>query len=200
MKTGVLGGTFNPVHNGHLGIAAGAMVKLELEKVLFVLTNQTPLKENSHIISSRHRVEMLRLAIAEKKGFELSKLELQRTGLSYTVDTISLLNRGLGPDDEIFFIMGSDRLSELPQWKEPDKLIKLCRLAVFNRPDVSPPDLGNLEKRIPGLSLRVVMLDMKPISVSSTDIRNRVGKGLSIHGMVPPGVEQYILNNRLYLP
>lgn len=199
MKIGVLGGTFNPVHQGHLSIAAQAVEKIGLKKVLFVPTSQTPLKRSSNMISAKHRVKMIQLAIAGKAELELCKLELQRTGLSYTVDTISLLKESLEPEDEIFFIMGWDSLLELPDWKEPGRLIKLCRLAVFNRPNVPKSDLAKIEKLIPGLSLRVNMLDIAPLYISSTDIRDRVKQGLSIRGMVPDRVEQYILKNKLYL-
>ncbi len=145
-----------------------------------------------------HRVEMVRLAIAGKPYFKLSLIEVERSGPTYTVDTIAQLREMLGPEDEIYFIIGQDSLTQLPGWREPTRLIQMCYLVAAPRPGMPPPGLASLEKAIPGISKRVVLLDKPEIDVSATDIRERVARGLSIHGLVPEAVEEYIKKHRLY--
>ncbi len=198
MDIGILGGTFDPVHVGHLRIAEEARVRLELSRVLFVPAGQPWLKADEAIASPIHRVEMVRRAIAGSPYFELSTTEVDRPGPSYTVDTIAILQQQLGAEASFFFLLGWDSLAELPQWKEPDKLVQMCRLVAVPRPDFSPPNLEALESSIPGVTQSVVLLDMPLVDVSSSDIRKRVAKGLSIQGLVPDDVEEYIKEQQLY--
>jgi nicotinate-nucleotide adenylyltransferase len=196
VNIGVLGGTFDPIHMGHLIIAEEARLKLGLSKVLFVPAGQPWLKQDRDITTAVHRVEMMRRAIADNPYFEPSTLEVERAGPSYTVDTLTMLRKQLGSRTSLFFILGRDTLAELPLWKEPQKVVQLCRLVV--PPRLGSRDLKHLEKVIPGQLERVVQLDMPVIGISSSEIRQRIARGLSIRYLVPPGVEEYITEHKLY--
>jgi nicotinate-nucleotide adenylyltransferase len=198
MNIGVLGGTFDPIHSGHLIIAEEARLKLSLAKVLFVPAGQPWLKTNRTITPANHRIEMVKRAIGTNSYFELSTVEVDHPRPSYSLETIIILQRQLGAEVRIFFLVGWDSLAELPKWKEPAKLIQLCKLVAITRPGFSRPDLKALESSVPGVTQSVVWLDIQPIDISSSDIRDRVAQGLSIHGLVPEGVESYIKEEKLY--
>ncbi len=198
MKIGVLGGTFDPIHIGHLKVAEEVTASLKLSEVIFMLAGQPWLKADNLISPAEHRLEMMRLALAGKSYFKLSTMEVERPGPTYTVDTMAELNRQLGEGDELFFILGWDNLNQLPQWHEPSRLIKLCRLVAVPRVDFSPPDLASLEAVIPGLSKRVILLQKPRIDVNASEIRQRVRGGLSIQNLVPEPVEKYIKEHKLY--
>ena len=198
MNIGVLGGTFDPIHSGHLIIAEEARLRLGLARILFVPAWQQWLKTDRNVAPAAHRVEMVRRAIAAKPHFELSTVEVDRPGPSYSVETMAILQQQLGVEAKIFFVVGWDSLAELPQWKEPDRLIKLCKLVAVTRPGFSRPDLKALESSVPGVTQSVVWLDIAPIDISSSGIRDRVAQGLSIHGLVPDEVEKYIKEQKLY--
>ena len=198
MNIGVLGGTFDPVHSGHLVVAEEARLRFCLDKVLFVPAGKPWLKINREITPAVHRVEMVKLAIAGNAGFELSTIEIDRPGPSYSVDTVAALQQKLGAGARIFFLIGWDTLAELPQWQQPSRLIQLCKLVAVTRPGLSRPDLKSLETSVPGITQSVVWLDMPPLDISSSDIRDRVAQGLSIHGLVPEDVESYIAEKKLY--
>ena len=198
MNIGVMGGTFDPIHNGHLIVAEEVKAKLNLAEVLFVPAGQPWLKANSPISPAEHRLQMVRLAIADKPYCKLSTMEIERAGPSYTVDTIAELQGQLGAEDKLFFILGWENLAELPHWHEPSRLIKMCYLVAVPRPGYSAPDLNSLEVAIPGLSRRVILLDAPEIDISASEIRNRVAQGLSIHHLVPEPVERYIREQGLY--
>jgi len=199
MRIGVLGGTFDPIHIGHLTVAEEVKTRLDLAEVLFVPAGQPWLKTNSPISSAEHRIGMVRLAIAGRPYFKLSMVEIERTGPSYTVDTMAELQAQLGAGEELFFIMGWDSLAQLPQWREPSRLVTMCHLVAVPRPGYQLPDLEYLEALIPGLSQSLVLLDKPEIDVDATDIRNRVTHGLSISQLVPDSVISYIEQHRLYL-
>lgn len=199
MKIGILGGTFDPVHNGHIKVAEAVKTQLDLAKVVFVPAGQPWLKSDSPVSPAEHRVEMVRLAIAVCSGFELSLLEINRPGPSYTVDTIKEFRDKHGDGNELFFILGQDSLSQLPRWKEPNRIIELCYLVAVPRPGCRPPDLKELETLIPGLSSRLILLDKPEIDVSATQIRKRVAEGLSIRALVPEPVAEYIKQHKLYV-
>jgi nicotinate-nucleotide adenylyltransferase len=198
MDIGMLGGTFDPIHSGHLVIAEEARLKLKLNKVLFVPAGQPWLKTDQGITPAVHRIEMVKRAIAGKNDFELSTVEVDRPGPSYAVDTVTILQQQLGEEAKIFFLVGWDSLAELPQWHDPARLVKLCQLVGITRSGLSRPDLKSLEPSIPGIKKNVVWLDIPPIDISSSDIRDRVARGLSIHCLVPDNVESYIKGNKLY--
>lgn len=198
MKTGILGGTFDPVHNAHLAIACEALKRLSLDEVIFIPTSHTPLKEDTIITPVEHRIKMLELAIADNSAFRLSRIEIDRAGISYTVETIAALKQSADDDSELYFITGIDSLETLPRWKEPDKIIKLCRLVTVRRPGYELPDIEELEKVIPGLAESLIIIDDPAPDISATDIRNRIAAGMSIKYLVPVPVETYIRENGLY--
>ncbi len=199
MNTGVFGGTFDPIHLGHLAVAEEVRISLGLAEVLFVPAGQPWLKADRSISPAKHRVEMVKLAIAGNPHFKLSSCEVDRPGPSYAVDTIDILQQQLGTEAKLFFLLGSDALSELPQWKEPSRLIQICHLVAFTRPGFTLPPLEPLESAIPGLSQHVTFVEVPQIDISATQIRNRVSRGASLHGLVPQAVERYILEQGLYL-
>jgi len=198
MNIGVMGGTFDPIHNGHLAIAEEVRSRLDLAAILFVPAGQPWLKIDSSLSPAEHRVQMVRLAIAGKPHFKLSTMEIERPGPTYTVDTMAELQAQRGPADALYFIMGWDNLAELPQWKEPSRLISLCQLVAVPRPGYPCPDLKVLEPLIPGLSQRVILLDKPEIDISASEIRGRVAQGLSISHLIPEPVERYIKQQKLY--
>ena len=198
MKIGVMGGNLDPIHNGHLVVAEEVRTRLDLAEVLFVPAGQPWLKVYGYISPAEHRVQMVRLAIADKPYFRLSTMEIERAGYSYTVDTIAELLGQLGAGDELFFILGWDSLAQLPIWKEPSRLIRMCRLVAVPRPGYPIPDLKFMEPKVPGLSQRVIFMDKPEIDISAFAIRKRVAQGLSIRHLVPEPVERYIKQHRLY--
>jgi len=196
VNIGVLGGTFDPIHIGHLIVAEEARVKLRLAEVLFVPAGQPWLKQDRDVTQAVHRVEMVRRGIADNPNFKLSTLEVNRPGPSYTVETLTMLRKQLGSEASLFFILGRDTLAELPLWKEPEKVVQLCRL-VFP-PRLGSRDLKHLEKAMPGLLDQVIQLDMPVIGISSSEIRQRLAQRLPIRYLVPPEVERYIAEQRIY--
>lgn len=198
MKLGVLGGTFDPIHNGHLMMAESALRHLGLSQVLFVPAGRPRFKNRRAVSAARHRLRMVELAIDGKPSFRLSAMEIERRGVTYTVDTLRELKSGLEPADELFFIMGWDSLAELPLWHQPSDLISLCNLVAVPRAGYAKPDLTILEKKITGLSQRLFMLNEPVVDISSSDIRNRARDGLDIRELVPDSVADYIAENGLY--
>jgi nicotinate-nucleotide adenylyltransferase len=196
VNIGVLGGTFDPIHIGHLIIAEEARIKLGLREVLFVPAGQPWLKLGRNITLAVHRVEMVRRAIADNPHFKICTLEVERPGPSYTVDTLTMLQKQLGSAASFFFILGRDTLAELPLWKEPEKLVQLCRLVVA--PRLGSKDLKHLETSIPGLLDTVIQLDMPVIGISSSGIRQRIAQGLPVRYLVPAAVEKYITEHKIY--
>jgi nicotinate-nucleotide adenylyltransferase len=198
MKIGLLGGTFDPIHVGHLIIAEEVRLKLDLNEVLFIPAGQPWLKSKRSMAPAEHRLEMLKLAIVSNPHFKVSTIELKRPGPSYSVDTISALRDELGAEAELFFIVGFDALAELPIWKEPSRLLGMCQVVGVRRPGYAELDWHSLEQAIPGVSSRVIVVEVPQIDISSTQIRQRVADGLSIRHLVPEAVERYILEHRLY--
>jgi nicotinate-nucleotide adenylyltransferase len=198
VNIGVLGGTFDPIHVGHLILAEEARIKLGLRKVLFVPAGQPWLKVDRVITPQNHRVEMVRRAIAGNPYFELCTLEVERPGPSYTVDTMAMLQKELGGEASFFFILGHDALADLWLWKEPRKLVQLCRLVVAPRLSASLSDLNSLKLAIPGITDNIVELDMPVVEISSSQIRKRLAQGLSIRYLVPEEVAKYIIEQRIY--
>jgi len=199
MNIGVLGGTFDPIHMGHLIIAEETKVRLNLDEILFMPAGLPWLRMDSPISAAEHRVQMVRLAIGDKPYFKLSTMEIERAGPSYTVDTIAELRGVLGARGELFFILGWDSLAELPKWREPSRLIKMCYLVAVPRVGYSLPDLKFMEAVIPGLAERVIMLDTPEVDITASAIRDRVAQGLSIGHLVPEPVDKYIREQGLYI-
>ena len=198
MKVGVLGGTFDPIHNGHLIVAEEVRAGQNLSGIIFVPAGQPCLKEGIPVSAAEHRVQMVRLAIADKADFEVSTLEVERPGPSYMVDTITELRSRLEADDEIFLILGWGSLAELPQWQEPSQLITMCKLVAVSRPGYPRPNLRKLNALIPGLSKQTVIMENLKVDISASVIRDRVSRGLSVRHLVPKAVNEYIKQHGLY--
>jgi nicotinate-nucleotide adenylyltransferase len=196
LNIGILGGTFDPIHIGHLVVAEEARIKLGFNEVLFVPAGQPLLKPDRNITPVDHRVQMVSRAIASNPHFKLCTLEVEHPGPSYTVDTLLMLREQLGSETSLFFILGRDTLAELPSWKEPKKLVQLCSLVVA--PRLGAKDLQHLETEIPGLLDKVIQLDMPVIGISSSGIRHRIAQGLPIRYLVPPEVQKYITEQKIY--
>ncbi len=195
-RIGVLGGTFDPIHYGHLAAAEEARAKLNLREVVFVVAGLPPHKLNEEIARAKDRYAMVELAVASNPHFSVSRIDIDRPGPSYTVDTIALLRQEW--TEEIYFIMGVDSLMEIDTWHQPQRLIQLCRLVAVERPGFVP-DLERLEAAVPGITARTEIIDMPEVDISSTDLQRRVREGLPIKYQVPPEVEEYIYQHRLYL-
>lgn len=195
-RIGVLGGTFDPIHYGHLAAAEEARAKLGLREVVFVVAGVPPHKLDEEITPAEDRYAMVELAIASNPHFSVSRIDIDRPGPSYTVDTIALLRQKW--TEEIYFIMGMDSLMEIDTWHQPQRLIQLCRLVAVERPGFVP-DLERLEAALPGITARTEIIDMPEVDISSTDLQRRVREGLPIKYQVPPDVEEYIHKHRLYL-
>ena len=198
MRIGLLGGTFDPVHVGHIFIAEEARIRLSFDLVLFVVAGNPWLKVERGISPSEHRIEMVRLSIAQHEHFAISTVEVERGGPSYTVDTLDELRTTMGEND-YYLILGRDSFTELPLWKEPEKIVGMCKLVVVPRIGTNLPELRDVAARIKGLSgENVVTLDSPMIGISSSGIRERVAGGLPIDYLVPGEVEKYIVAHGLY--
>lgn len=197
MRYGVLGGTFDPPHNGHLGIAREALGQLALERVIFAPARLPPHKQGNDVTPIEARLDMLKLAIADTPEFSLSRVDVDRPPPTFTVDAIRVLRQDWGPAAEVYFIMGLDSLANILTWHAPDELIQVCKLAVMNRPDFRV-DLDALERQLPGLDGRMVLLKSPSFRVAASDIQRRVSEGRSIDRLVPASVAAYISEHHLY--
>lgn len=199
-RLGVFGGTFNPVHLGHLIMAQDALESFELEKVLFVPCAQPPHKSASDLAPAKHRLAMLEAAVEGDHRFEVSDIELRRNGKSYTIDTLRSLVAAHA-DKDLYFIIGSDSLPELHLWREIDALLGLCRLVTMLRPGGALATLEALDLKLkepwPG-RIRADIRAGHLANISSSDVRYRVAEGMGIRYLVPPGVEMYIAEHSLY--
>lgn len=198
VRVGVLGGTFDPVHLGHLILAEEARVGLGLARLLILPAAQPWRKADRAVTAAVHRLAMLRLALADDPYFDVSTLEIDRGGPTYTVETLAALRAELGPADELYFILGEDALLDLPRWRDPAGIVRLARLAVAARGGALSVDLDALEQQVPGIRARVDVVPMPQIGISSTEIRRRVREGGSIRFLVPPAVAAYIAKQGLY--
>ena len=196
MRIGVLGGTFDPIHLGHLIIAEEARDRLDLEEVCFVPARDPWMKAGQPLTSGHDRLSMARLAMEDNPFFRVSTLELERPGPSYTVDTLRELQEDYGPEAQLFFILGSDAFARFDEWKDPEGILGLATLVVVDRPgatasaeaiDQQVGNAGSVE-RVRGVHLEI----------SAKDIRRRVAEGASIRYLVPEPVERYIYARGLY--
>lgn len=193
---GILGGTFNPPHNGHLECARHALAELELERLALMPVCLPPHKRGDADPGSEHRVKMCHLAIADAKGLTVSTLEVEREGPSYTVDTLRAIDVS-DPGAELTFVVGADMARTLPSWRAPRELLRLARLAVAEREGAARREICEVLRSL-GAEDRVVFLNMVPVDVSSSMVRDRVAAGDSIDGLVPAGVARYIADYGLY--
>jgi nicotinate-nucleotide adenylyltransferase len=196
VRIGVLGGTFDPPHNGHLALARAARDELALESVIWVPAGDPWRKADVAISQGEHRLAMVKLAIEGEHGFEVDSSEIERDGPSYTSGTLAAL-RSRWPDAELCFLLGADALADLRHWHEPARIIELAMLGATAREGSRPED-ETLESWLPGLSRRVVWFEMPRTDVSATGLRQRAAAGESLAGLVPPAVEEYIKRHNLY--
>lgn len=198
-RLGLFGGTFNPVHMGHLLVAQDALEQFELTRVLFIPCARPAHKEGQGLAPARHRLAMLERAIKGDRRFEVSDIELARSGVSYSIDTVSAL-AAAHPGMELVFIIGADSLVELHQWREVRRLLGLCRVVTLVRPGLEEEQLRAADLKVDEFS-SVLKADIRAghrMQVSSSDIRERIAAGRSVRYLVPPEVERYIVEHSLY--
>jgi nicotinate-nucleotide adenylyltransferase len=197
LRVGVLGGTFDPVHLGHLILAEEARDQLDLSIVYFVPAGDPPHKRDHRLAPVDDRVRMIELAIAGNPVFRASRVDADRPGPHYTLDMVRIFQEQLPPGGELYFLMGYDSLAELPGWHRPAELLAACRLVALTRYDV-PLDWDYLEASLPGIRQRVTLLDMPELEIASNQIQARVRAGRSIRYLVPEEVQRYIEQQGLF--
>jgi nicotinate-nucleotide adenylyltransferase len=198
---GIMGGTFDPIHLGHLAAAEEAREALGLERILFVPAGRPPHKPERPVTPAQHRLAMVERAIAGNAAFELSRVEVDREGPSYTADTVELLaaaERGDGDDPDLTLILSVESFHGLPTWHEPRRILQLCRLAVVPRGGFQTPERAWLAEQFRGVPVRVAFLDAPRLRLSGSEIRQRVAAGRSIRYLVPDAVIDYIGDHGLY--
>jgi nicotinate-nucleotide adenylyltransferase len=193
---GVLGGTFDPPHYGHLVLAETARVQLSLDLVILAPAGHPPLKPRPPAAGAEHRLAMLEAAIAGNPHFVISRLDIDRSGPNYTVDTLEQL-RGEYPGAALYLLMGGDSLAQLLSWRDPGGVVRQAKLAVMRRPGWEA-DLEEMEKAIPGFAERLVWLEGPSLDIQSSQLRRRSAEGLPLRYLVPPAVEAYIEKHGLY--
>lgn len=197
----MIGGTFDPVHYGHLVIAEEVYAALDLAEMVFVPAGHPPHKPDSLVAAGHHRLAMLELAIANNAHFSISRVDLERPGPSYTVETLRLLRQQWGEQTAIYFLIGWDSLEDLLTWHDPaGVLAQLSYLVAVRRPGFQE-DSGyrdSLEARLPGIKQRLLVVSAPQLEISSTDLRTRIAQGRPIKYQLPESVEQYIEQYRLY--
>lgn len=197
MRIGVFGGTFDPIHLGHLSAAQDAASLLGLDRVLFVPNRVPPHKRHRPVSDVADRVTMVDLAIADNQLFAVSLLELEREGPSYTLDTLRELRKQL-PGSDIVFLVGCDAVPALPTWNRPDELLKEFEIVVMERPTGRSVDWETVETRFPGIRDRLQVIPVAQLEISSDDIRTRVREQRPIRYLVPAAVERYVSEHGLY--
>ncbi len=196
-KLGVFGGTFDPIHLGHLIIAEEAAERLGLEKVFFVPAKDPWRKPRHDVADAGERLEMVRLAVEGNARFSVSKVDMEREGPSYSVDTLEDLRRSEGASAEFHFILGYDALADLPNWREPGRLADIARLVAVVRPGYRV-DWRALETVVTSAKERISLLEIPEVGISSTELRRRVAEGRSIRYWAPESVDAYIRSQGLY--
>ena len=218
-RLGLFGGSFNPIHKGHLAVARETVTRLDLDRLLFIPSGDPPHKPHGSLAPAQDRYEMVRLAIAGAPKFEASDIEITRRGKSYTIDTVRELRQLYGPSTALYFIIGLDAFLDLPTWREPDALLSACTFVVMSRPGqsyrtlasvpfltrVDPRRLEDLDAgKLSQLELPtasggpIICLPLRPLTISASDIRRRINRGESLANLLPPQVESYILQHKLY--
>lgn len=196
MRLGIYGGSFDPVHNGHLALARACQRQAALDEVWFTPTAVQPLKQQGPHATDAERLAMLQLAINSEPAWRICKLEIERGGVSYTVDTLHQLHEEL-PEAVLFFLMGADAVADVPHWREPSEIFRLATPLVVRRPGEPEPDLAGL-KNVCAANKQPRLIEMPPVAASSTEIRRRAAAGESLDELVPASVDAFIAAHQLY--
>ena len=196
-RVGIFGGTFDPIHLGHLILAEEARVQLKLDRVYLMPAGDPPHKQDRHITPVQHRICMAELATAASRHLWVSRLDADRPGPHYSLDTVRLLQVEMGPESAIFFLMGLDSLRNLPTWRNPEQLIREAKLVVLTRPSVDV-NWAQLKRSLPEIQKHVILLKMPALEISSSVLRERLRAGVSVQFQIPHAVETYIAKHRLY--
>ncbi len=197
LRIGLFGGTFDPPHIGHMILAAEGLHSLQLDKVLWILTPQSPLKDGRAISPVEQRMELVQAALADTPGFELSRVDIDRKPPYYAVDTVRLIKQE-NPDAQVVYLMGGDSLQKLSDWFSPKQLVnELYKLGVYHRPGADP-DLDDLENKIPGISKKIEFFSAPKIEVSGADIRQRIRDGRPFRFFLNPAVYHLIQRQQFY--
>lgn len=196
-RVGIFGGSFNPLHQGHLILAEFASESIGLDRVLFAPVLHPPHKDGSGMTPIEHRLAMISTSITDNSRFELSLVDVERPGPHYSVDTVQIIQDQY-PHSQLYFVMGGDAFKDFPLWYHPQEMVKYCRLAVMRRPSSRPVQPDMHEATMPHLKDRVDMIEAPPIGISSTRIREQLQVGKSVRYLVPNPVLKYIQDNQLY--
>jgi nicotinate-nucleotide adenylyltransferase len=219
LRIGIFGGTFNPVHEGHLAIAEAVRRSLRLDRVLFIPAGRPPHKKGRKILPARHRLEMVRLAVQAHAGLEVSEMEIRRPGKSYTIETVKELERQYAKGTRFYLILGLDAFLEIFTWRSPEELLSRCNMVVVSRPGYRFSDLAQLDFLKPldspalnaldkgrrsrydqrlGPDTRLILIRVPPHKVSATQIRDHLSGGKRLKNLLPPLVESYIIDHKFY--
>jgi len=201
VRVGLFGGTFNPVHIGHLIVARAVFEHLKLERMVLIPSANPPHKSLEGVADAEDRLAMLRLAVTDEPGFDISGCEIERPGPSYTIDTIMAFRRELGDRAELHWLIGADSLSELAGWHRVGELVGICRIVTAARPGWESPDLSALIERVGEREVGRLRDDILPtprIDLSASEIRRRIREGQSVRWLVPAEVASYIVRRGLY--
>lgn len=199
-KIGIIGGTFDPVHYGHLILAEQARAEASLDQVIFMPAMVQPFKLNVKIAEGDHRYAMLQRAITGNPYFSVSRMELDKPEISYTINTLKDCKAELGADTELYFIIGTDAFLNLEKWYAAEELLEGFSFVIGTRPGYKEQELKMLIERLRiQYGTEIIEINNSEVEISSTDIKNRIREGKSIKYLLPEGVEEYIYRNRLYL-
>ncbi|HHU32734.1 MAG: nicotinate-nucleotide adenylyltransferase [Zhaonellaceae bacterium] len=198
-RIAIMGGTFDPIHFGHLVAAEAARDIFKLDRVFFVPSGNPPHKKNYPVTDAKHRYLMTNLAVAANPYFEVSSIEIEREGYSYAIDTVTEFYNRYKSQAELFFITGADAILEILTWKNVERLTELCRFIAATRPGTHLDELLKFIKKLPDkIGKKIHIMEVPALAISSTDIRQRVANHRTIKYLLPEAVEQYIVKNGLY--
>ncbi|PIU29575.1 MAG: nicotinic acid mononucleotide adenylyltransferase [Candidatus Hydromicrobium americanum] len=201
-KIGIMGGTFNPIHHGHLVTAQEALSQFKLDKVIFIPTGNPPHKIENEVASAEDRYIMTVIATSSNSNFFVSRMEIDRKGKSYTIDTVRQLRKIYGKNSLLYFITGADAILEILTWKNTDEIVSLCKFIAATRPGYNLSRIEDLRKRLFGKAgaadEKIYVMEIPALSISSTDIRNRIKHNRPIDYLLPERVSNYILKHELY--
>ncbi|MBP3384512.1 MAG: nicotinate-nucleotide adenylyltransferase [Firmicutes bacterium] len=198
-KIGILGGSFDPVHNGHIGLARDAKEQLGLDEVLMIPAKFQPFKLDRKMVSGQQRLEMIELAVADMPGITACDYELRQEEISYTYKTLKAITEMEGPETEVYFLTGTDSILQIHRWKNADELLHNYNFVVGSRPGYKDDELSECIERLKrDYNTNITKVDNHQLNISSTEIRERLESGQGLSGLVPEVVERYIIKHGLY--